>query len=64
MPEYFAYVTEKVTQDDVASAIEEARVKAVQQLGSNDIHLYEKSWTPNWICTTWRRCVPDPVSNP
>lgn len=63
MADEFLYITEKVTQDDVAAAIESARKKAIAKLGQS-AELYEKNWTPNWLCTTWRLKTADPVPDP
>ena len=64
MPTAWAYVSAKVADDDVESALKEAREKAVDKLGSKEIELYETSWSPEWLCTTWRLVTPDPPQNP
>ena len=64
MPTEWAYVSTEVADDDVASSIEEARLAAARKLGSRNIELYEKSWGPGWLCTTWRLVTPDPPPNP
>ena len=60
MSEQWAYVSVKVHQDDVPAALAEARALAVEKIG-NDIELYEKNWTPGWLCTSWRRWESDPI---
>jgi hypothetical protein len=65
MPVSWAYVSVKVSDDDVESALKEARDKAIDKLGSKEVELYEKSWaSPEYLCTTWRLWVPDPPPNP
>lgn len=60
----WAYVSAKVTNDDVASALAECKGKAVTQLGSANIELYEKTWADKVLCTIWRLVTPDPPPNP
>ena len=65
MPTDWAYVSVKVSDDDVASAVKEAKDKAIDKLGSKEIELYEKAWgTPDYLCTIWRLVTPDPPQPP
>ena len=64
MADQWAYVSTKISGDDVESALKEAKEKAIDKLGSKEIELFEKSWTPDWLCTTWRLQVPDPPPPP
>lgn len=60
MPTAWAYVSTKVADDDVESAMKEAREKAIEKLGTKTPELYEKTWHPEWLCTVWRNVTPDP----
>ena len=62
MPDLYAYVSHKISDDDVPGAIKEARAIAVKKLGGEDVALVEKSWSSKEVCTRWMRTVPDTPS--
>lgn len=65
MPTTWAYVSVKVKDDDVPGAVKDAKAKAAEKLGSDNIDLYEKTWaSPNELCTCWRLWTPDPPPPP
>lgn len=64
MPTAWAYISEKVTDDDVPAARLAAKAKAITQLGSPNVELYVETWVAKDLCTTWRLCTPDPPPNP
>ena len=60
----YTYVSVKVDDDDVLTALAECKAAAVTQLGSPNVELYEKTWTDKRLCTSWRLVTPDPYNPP
>lgn len=64
MPTEWAYISEKVTGDDVPAARQAAKAKAIVQLGTPNVELYVETWVDKTLCTTWRVVTPDQPPNP
>ena len=60
MANLYAYVTTKLKDpDSIPDAMKKSREEACKKLGGHDIALFQSTWGPDWLCTTWRRFVED-----